>query len=203
MELTTDQLGAARACGCALVPATEDQLQRLSMQRRIFSIDGQPFVATRGGGLNETHGTLAALIEQHAAETPRPSADVEVAAIQEFAPTSAPEVTGGTQTPALALGAPAPAEPDAAPSERTGRRAAAPKPRKAKTSPPKVAPASTASAATGEAAAEPSEGADMLAGVEAPQTPGPGARVVGRRRAGQPPTPRWAIAGKLRRGRLK
>ena len=36
------------------------------MQRRVFRIDGEPFVATRdGGGFFETHGTLLALVEGH------------------------------------------------------------------------------------------------------------------------------------------
>ncbi len=66
MELTPDQLAAARACGCVLTPATEDQVRRFSMQRRVFRIDGRPFVATRdGGGFFETHATLARLIEVH------------------------------------------------------------------------------------------------------------------------------------------
>ena len=57
-----DQLAAARACGCVLTPATEDQVSRLSMQRRIFDVGGEPFVATRdGGGYFETHGTLSQL----------------------------------------------------------------------------------------------------------------------------------------------
>ena len=39
------------------------QVQRLSMQRRIFRIDGKPFVATRdGGAFLETHATLLPLI---------------------------------------------------------------------------------------------------------------------------------------------
>lgn len=36
------------------------------MQRRIFTLDGKPFLATRdGGGFFETHATLALLIEGH------------------------------------------------------------------------------------------------------------------------------------------
>lgn len=199
MELTPDQLGAARACGCVLSPATDDQVRRFAMQRRVFRIDGQPFVATRGGGgLFETHGTLAALIERH---VPRAGdAVAEAAPIQEVAPTPPPEVSGGAETSTLPLGTPV---PEAAPSDRKGRRAAAPKPRKARTPPPETAPASTTQAASGEPAAEPSEAADMLAGVEALQPRGSEAHVVGRRRAGEPKAPRWAIAGKLRRGRLK
>ena len=64
MELTPDQLRAARTGGCVITPATEDQVRRLTMQRRVFSIGGEPFVAARDGFF-ETHGTLAALIEQH------------------------------------------------------------------------------------------------------------------------------------------
>lgn len=202
MELTPDQLAAARARGCDLSPATDDQVRRLSMQRRIFTIEGLPCVATRGGGLLETHGTLAALIEGHVPEAPERDARAEPAPIQETAPPSAPEVSGGTEVPAPAPGAPIPDGPASASSERKGRRAPAAKPRKARTPPPEAAPASTAAAATGEAGAEPSEAADMLAGVEASQPSGRGARVIGRRRAGEPKTPRWAVAGKIRRGRI-
>ncbi len=67
MDLTQEQVEAAKACGCAFFPATEAQVARLSMQRRIFRIDGRPFLATRdGGGFFETHGTLLPLIEGQA-----------------------------------------------------------------------------------------------------------------------------------------
>ena len=66
MDLTQEQVEAAKACGCAFFPATEAQVARLSMQRRVFRIDGSPFVATRdGGGFFETHATLARLLEAH------------------------------------------------------------------------------------------------------------------------------------------
>jgi hypothetical protein len=66
VDLTQEQVEAAPACGCAFSPATEAQVARLSMQRRIFRIGGKPFVATRdGGGFFETHGTLSLLIEGH------------------------------------------------------------------------------------------------------------------------------------------
>ena len=108
MELTPDQLVAARTCGCVLSPATDDQVRRLSMQRRVFRIDGQPFVATRGGFI-ETHGTLAALIEEHAPHAPERNAEAETAPVEVTAPIPAPEVSGGTEASALAPGAPAPA----------------------------------------------------------------------------------------------
>ena len=66
MDLTEEQVEAAEACGCAFLPATEAQVARLSMQRRVFRIGGSPFVATRdGGGFFETHGTLTLLVEGH------------------------------------------------------------------------------------------------------------------------------------------
>ena len=56
MDLTQEQVEAVKACGCAFLPATGVQVARLSMQRRIFRIDGSPFVATRdGGGFFETY----------------------------------------------------------------------------------------------------------------------------------------------------
>ncbi len=66
MDLTEEQVEAAKACGCAFFPATGAQVARLSMQRRIFRIEGKPFMATRdGGGFFETHGTLSLLVEGH------------------------------------------------------------------------------------------------------------------------------------------
>jgi hypothetical protein len=66
VDLTQEQVEAAKACGCEFLPATEAQVALLSMQRRVFRIGGRPFVATRdGGGFFETQGTLARLIEGH------------------------------------------------------------------------------------------------------------------------------------------
>jgi len=63
VELTPEQASVARACGFAFFPATKVQVQRLTMQKRIFRLDGQPFLATRDGTYWETHGTLMRLIE--------------------------------------------------------------------------------------------------------------------------------------------
>ncbi|HEX8375973.1 MAG TPA: hypothetical protein VF606_12430 [Geminicoccaceae bacterium] len=66
MDLTQEQVEAAKACGCEFLPATEAQVARLSMQRRVFRVGGRPFLATRdGGGFFETHGTLSLLVEGH------------------------------------------------------------------------------------------------------------------------------------------
>ena len=66
MDLTQEQVEAAQASGYAFFPATEAQIAVLSMQRRIFRIEGRPLVAARdGGGFMETRGTLLPLIEGH------------------------------------------------------------------------------------------------------------------------------------------
>ncbi len=67
MELTEEQVAAARARGCAFFPASPEQVARLSMQRRVSTFAGRPVLATRGGGgFHETHATLAQMIESGA-----------------------------------------------------------------------------------------------------------------------------------------
>ncbi len=198
MELTPGQLRAARARGCVLTPATDDQVRRLSMQRRIFQVDGLPFVAARDGFF-ETHGTLAALIEKRRpGATADRGAGADAAPTQAAAPTRAQAAPSGPEASAIAPGA-----PQAVEERRHGTDALSAKPRKARAPRPKPPPASTVAARTDEAAVPPSEAAEVLAAVEATQGGGPKARVVGRRRAGQPAPPRWTVAGKMRRGRLK
>jgi len=93
MELTQQQAEVARACGCIFLPASEAQVQRLAMQRRIFTLDGMPFVATcDDGGFFETHATLARLIETHgrggapdAGETVQEAVAADAAAEHEIA----------------------------------------------------------------------------------------------------------------------
>jgi hypothetical protein len=193
LELTPDQLSAARACGCSFSPATDDQIRRFSAQRRIFRIDGAPFVAARGGGFVETWATLAALIERHR----RAAAEQDAAA--ETAPGPEHDAQSRAEPP------PAPAETDAARAEQDRRGASAATPRRPKAAKRQPARAEGGAAPASEAAARPSEAEaeEMLAGVAAAQGGGPRARVPGRWRAGEPPTPRWMVAGKMRRGRLK
>lgn len=62
MQLSYDKVAAARACGIKFPPASPAQVQRLSMQRKVFEIDGQPHLATRDGSFFETAGTLERLI---------------------------------------------------------------------------------------------------------------------------------------------
>ena len=93
MDLTPEQVEAAKACGCEFLPATEAQVALLSMQRRVFRLGGEPFVATRdGGGFMQTHGTLALLVEGHGRggapgkqETVREAAAADAASEREIA----------------------------------------------------------------------------------------------------------------------
>ncbi len=62
LQLSYDKVAAARACGIEFPPASPAQVQRLSMQRKVFEIDGQPHLATRDGSFFETAGTLERLI---------------------------------------------------------------------------------------------------------------------------------------------
>ena len=62
MQLTDEQAETARAEGCRFVPATEAQVRQFSMQRRVFTIGGAPYLAARQDGFYETAGTLLALI---------------------------------------------------------------------------------------------------------------------------------------------
>ncbi|GAA0577244.1 hypothetical protein GCM10009416_14810 [Craurococcus roseus] len=170
-----------------LTPATDDQVRRLGMQRRIFLVRGEPFVAARDGFF-ETWGTLAALIEAHRPAAPTHKAEADAA------PGPGHDVRSGAEPP------PGPTEPET----EQGRRGAAVAPRRRDRAPRRrPAPADADAAPAIEAGAGPSEAEETLAGVAAAQTGAPGARVVRQWRAGQPPTPRWMVAGKARRGRLK
>ena len=80
MTLTEQQIAAAKARGCAFFPATEEQVARLGMQRRIFTLGGNPYVAScDGGGFLETLGTLAALLARASDPEHWPAETVEEA----------------------------------------------------------------------------------------------------------------------------
>ncbi len=104
MELTPEQRATAEACGCVFLPANDEQVGRLSMQRRVFRIDGRPFVATRdGGGFFETHATLLPLIgdqapgeERGSGETAQETAAADAATAVEIA-TEQGAARGGAQ----------------------------------------------------------------------------------------------------------
>jgi hypothetical protein len=62
LQLTTEQVETAKAQGCRFIAASDAQVRQFAMQRRVFQIDGQPFLAARQDGFYETAGTLIALI---------------------------------------------------------------------------------------------------------------------------------------------
>jgi hypothetical protein len=202
LELTREQRAAAQACGCALIPATDEQVRRLTMQRRVFRLDGEPVLATRDGGYFETHGTLAALIGKHAAvfagrgaarDRPRPH-DRAAASDADPAAASGP---GPAQTAIPGIGPPTPAaDPSPMPEPcPQGHAAEALEPGAQGDG------AAVSAADAEEEVATPVEGS----GAEGDGAPAQlrAARTPRQRRAGQPKTPRWVTAGKERRGRLK
>jgi len=69
VQLTREQYAIAESLGCRFLPATESQIHRLSMQQRIFWLDGKAFVVSRRDGFHETAGTLRRLL----AHAPAPS----------------------------------------------------------------------------------------------------------------------------------
>jgi hypothetical protein len=202
LELTRDQRAAAEARGCAFVPATEEQVRRLTMQRRVFRLDGEPVLATRDGGYFETHGTLATLIERRSAvpaargaamDGPRPHQGAAASGAEPSAPSgpgSAQASPTGVDLPTSTAG-PSPA-PEPCPQ---GPAAEAAEP---------GAPRDDGAVAANDAEAEVAAPADET-GVEGGAVPTRlrAARTPRQRRAGQPKTPRWVTAGKERRGRLK
>jgi hypothetical protein len=67
-DLTLEQRSAAESRGCRFVPATREQIATLAMQRRVFWVDGQAFLALRPDGFFETATTLQGLLEQPPSE---------------------------------------------------------------------------------------------------------------------------------------
>ena len=201
MELTRDQRAAAEACGCALVPATEEQVRRLTMQRRVFRLDGEPVLTTRDGGYFETHGTLATLIERLAAVPAGRGA-----AINGPRPHQGAAASGAEPSAASGPG-PAQASPTGVgpPTSTAGPSPAAepcPQEPAAEAGEP-GAPPGDGGVSANDAEAEvatPAEGTGAEGG--AAPTRLRAARTPRQRRAGQPKTPRWVTAGKERRGRL-
>jgi hypothetical protein len=191
VELTRDQRAAAEACGCTIVPATDDHVWRLTMQRRIFHVDGKPCLVVRQG-FNETHATLAALLARHRSGLPHPAATG--ARAEPPPPTAAPSSAPEAPEPPPAAAPQESADPPARTKRRRGPRLRPEAPQEEV--PPTDRPGDEA---------EPSEAEAMLAEVSATQAAGagPAARVIGRRRVGQPKAPRWTVAGKARRGRLR
>jgi hypothetical protein len=100
LHLSADQIAAAEMCGVSFLPASDAQVQRYSMQRKVFRIDGQPVLATRDGSFFETAATLERWVaegqrQQHdlvawqAAAAPAPP-EAAVAAAVSAAPAQPP-----------------------------------------------------------------------------------------------------------------
>lgn len=135
MKLSPQQIAAAKARGFVLFPASQSQIDRMTMQRRIFDVDGRPHVVSRDGVYFETHATLAptiadasqgAMPEPAAAPMPAPppaeEPAPEPAVAEDEAVAEADAAPAASETLALpGLGA----EPDATGEEPRRRRARA------------------------------------------------------------------------------
>ncbi len=202
MELTLEQQRAARACGFSFFPATEAQVQRLTMQKRIFRLGGQPFMATRDGAFWETHGTLMRLIPEQGPGEPQIATQEP-----ELPPQPGQAIKGDAAAPAQVAVEPAGIQA-ALPEEVTRTQAKSPRRRRAGA---EVAPrqdSDKAASANTEAIAIEHAVADAPQVVEASgevpvESGDERGSAVHRPRSRQPKEPRWATAGKERRGRLK
>lgn len=182
MKLTPQQIAAAKARGFTIFPATRDQVERMTMQRRVFLVDDRPHVVSRDGLYFETHATLAPVLKDVPAEAPPPArAPVPEPAHQPM-PEPMPE-------PAVADAAPEvpSAEMPDEPAEADGpARRRAPRRRAVRT----------------EAPAEPSPELPLPEPTRPDDPENPiRRRGGGRRRTGQQEPQRWQVAGALRRGR--
>lgn len=88
MHLTAEQFQAAQARGCAFQPANPEQIHQMAMQRRVFWLQDQAYLALRPDGFFETAATLAKLLEAPepdpgpvgvAPPPPEPEAEAELA----------------------------------------------------------------------------------------------------------------------------
>ena len=88
MELSLDQVRAARSAGCTFIVATAEQVSRLTMQRRVFLVEGVPNLVRRpNSGFFETQGTLAPLIAgapPPPLETPQEAAEADASTAREM-----------------------------------------------------------------------------------------------------------------------
>jgi hypothetical protein len=141
LHLSPDDIAAAEACGVSFLPASDAQVQRLAMQRKVFYQAGAPILATRGGGFFETVGTLQQLIEEGRAQqrdlaqwlqaaatasAGEAAALAAASAVREVVPTPEPELmpeaAGLTSPMAAADGVAAPESAEAAPKRPRQKR---------------------------------------------------------------------------------
>ncbi|ATR21482.1 Transcriptional regulator [Roseomonas mucosa] len=131
MQLTREQYAIAESLGCRFLPATESQIHRLSMQQRIFWLDGKAFVVSRRDGFHETAGTLRRLL----AHAPAPGLSEGPSGGHAAAPPTDAPPAGAAQAPAPQASLPQ----DAAPREKTPPAVEAPPAQDAPASPPPAA----------------------------------------------------------------
>lgn len=110
MNLSRAQVQAAQANGRQFLPADPAQVARLSMQRRIFWVEGQPCLAQREDGFLETAATLEQFLEEVAPG----------AATAPDAPQPVPEPPLAAPAAAPAAAAERVAEPGIAPTAEAG-----------------------------------------------------------------------------------
>jgi len=132
VQLNPQQVAAAEWAGCRFRPASAAEAQRLAMQRRVFLIDGAPYLAVRSDGFCETAGTLEPLIAEGlkalhaAAPPPEPLVQAEPPPVPKLP--RAPRKPRSPPPPAAPPTAP-PAEPQPAVVPVIARAAAKPRPR--------------------------------------------------------------------------
>lgn len=185
MNLSPEQITAARLVGVDFPAATPSQVHRLAMQRKVFRIAGKAVLATRDGTFFETAATLEPLI----AEGERQQRDL--AAWEAAAPVVEPPApTPNPERPAAAALAPAEEQaPDLMPV---------------------VAPGPTSPVEEGMASAEETLAPVAVAALEPRAEAAPAAPVSVVAKQTVPTAPvrnaprgeRWLTAGAERRGRL-
>ena len=180
MHLSPEEIAAAEACGVSFLPASDAQVQRLAMQRKVFYQAGAPILATRGDGFFETVGTLQQLIEEGraqqrdlaqwqaaaaAADAATPPAAAPPAAARPVAPEASPATMSEPAPEAAPAAEPEPlraeapqAAPHPAPDDGDAVEAAPKRPRQKRRPAvviPWVDPATAGPATVGSATAEP------------------------------------------------
>ena len=205
LELTPEQVAAARAIGCAFFPATELQVQRLTMQQRIFKVEGKHYLLSRNGSYFETAGTLRALIAKAPPVTPQAAPDPEPAPAAAAPPPEAPPAPVAPEPPPAPLAEARAPEASPAPVVEVSEPEPIPAPPEEPAAPPvrrrRRSPTKTAAPIEAEAS-EPAEPEAESVPPAEEQPPEAEAAAAPRRRA-KAAEPRWKTAGLARRGRLK
>jgi hypothetical protein len=212
LHLSPEEIAAAEACGVSFLPASDAQVQRLAMQRKVFYLAGAPILATRGDGLFETAGTLQQLIDEGRQQQRDLSQWLEpsqsaTGAESEALPEPAPEADMAKAAPMASASLPAPTRADLlAPPPKRQRQ----KQRRHPDLPVLADPEPAASAQAVEAGSSPDHDVGT-AEMESTALPPAVSRTSGRTATrapantveapGQDRGKRWLMAGATRRGR--